>query len=201
MESFIISTLMLGIMAQIYTFGEKVERYEQVDRDMRAEIDGADTGLGVSLPRTSRQSQLVLNLDKVFGDKHFFWVGFYTLAGKGNTIMKGASQGQRYMVVGPYRGSHGCPVIPLNNGVCGYAARSREIVIVDDTHNWQSPDGIGEHIACDSASNSEIVVPIISRNGSLIGVLDCDSSEYAAFDQTDKNWLDSLVRKYIAPQV
>ena len=94
------------------------------------------------------------------------WVGFYRNIG-----------GE--LVVGPFQGRPACVRIPFGSGVCGVAAQTRQVQLVDDVHAFPG------HIACDSASNSEIVVPIM-RDGELLGVLDIDSPKYARFDADDE---------------
>jgi len=95
------------------------------------------------------------------------WVGFYRNVG-----------GE--LVLGPFQGRAACIRIAFGTGVCGTAAATREVQLVEDVHAFPG------HIACDSASNSEIVVPLI-RDGELIGVLDIDSPSTARFDHEDKD--------------
>lgn len=99
------------------------------------------------------------------------WVGFYFLHG-----------GE--LVLGPFQGQGACVRIGLGRGVCGAAAQRWETIIVPDVHEF--PD----HIACDSASRSEIVVPLV-HTGRLLGVLDLDSPEVARFDLTDRDGLNT----------
>jgi GAF domain-containing protein len=94
------------------------------------------------------------------------WVGFYRNVG-----------GE--LIVGPFQGRPACIRIPFGSGVCGVAAETCEVQLVEDVHAFPG------HIACDSASNSEIVVPII-RDGELLGVLDIDSPRHARFDVEDE---------------
>ena len=94
------------------------------------------------------------------------WAGFYRNVG-----------GE--LVLGPFQGRPACIRIPFGTGVCGVAAETRQVQLVEDVHAFPS------HIACDSASNSEIVVPII-RDGELLGVLDIDSPKHARFDKEDQ---------------
>ena len=94
------------------------------------------------------------------------WVGFYRNVG-----------GE--LIVGPFQGRPACIRIAFGEGVCGVAAQTREVQLVEDVHAFPG------HIACDSASNSEIVVPII-RDGELLGVLDIDSPKHARFDAEDE---------------
>lgn len=95
------------------------------------------------------------------------WVGFYILRGE-------------ELVLGPFQGNVACVRIALGRGVCGTAAASRSTVIVPDVDQFPG------HIVCDAASRSEIVVPVLQpATGRLLGVLDVDSAELAAFDDTD----------------
>ena len=94
------------------------------------------------------------------------WVGFYRNIG-----------GE--LIVGPFQGRPACVRIAFGEGVCGVAAATREVQLVEDVHAFPG------HIACDSASNSEIVVPII-RDGELVAVLDIDSPSHARFDEEDR---------------
>lgn len=100
------------------------------------------------------------------------WVGFYFMSGD-------------RLVLGPFQGKIACTVIAPGKGVCGKVAVTGKTEIVENVHEFPG------HIACDSGSNSEIVVPLI-KNGKLIGVLDLDSYEFAAFDGTDKEYLEKL---------
>jgi L-methionine (R)-S-oxide reductase len=90
------------------------------------------------------------------------------------------------LVLGPFQGQPACVRIAFGKGVCGTAAQRRQTIIVDNVHDFPG------HIACDSASNSEIVVPII-KDGHLIGVLDLDSPTVARFDEEDARGLNDLV--------
>ena len=102
------------------------------------------------------------------------WVGFYRMeAGK--------------LVLGPFQGKPACIEIPLGRGVCGTAAQKKRTVLVEDVHQFPG------HIACDSASNSEIVVPIF-KNGEIYGVLDIDSPYFARFTAEDQRGLEEIVK-------
>ena len=100
------------------------------------------------------------------------WAGFYIL--HGDTL-----------VLGPFQGKPACVRIAIGKGVCGSAAQKQETLVVKDVHAFPG------HIACDAASNSEIVVPLI-KNGKLWGVLDIDSPLPARFDDTDRRFLEEL---------
>ncbi len=95
------------------------------------------------------------------------------------------------LLLGPFQGKPACVRIPLGRGVCGTAAARRETVVVADVHAFPG------HIACDSASNSEIVVPIL-RGGRLLGVLDLDSPVHGRFDASDARGLEALVAVFVA---
>jgi GAF domain-containing protein len=107
------------------------------------------------------------------------WAGFYLVE---------PSRGD--LLLGPFQGKPACVRIPIGRGVCGTAAARRETVVVPDVHDFPG------HIACDSASNSEIVVPVI-RGDRLIGVLDLDSPVRGRFDDEDAAGLERLVRVFV----
>jgi GAF domain-containing protein len=109
----------------------------------------------------------------------YFWVGFY--------IVHNSS-----LVVGPYQGTLGCLHIPFTKGVCGRAARTGETQIVKDVHKDS------EHVACDSRTNSEIVIPVFDTKRRLIAVFDIDSTEFASFDDTDKRYLEQLLNYHFS---
>ncbi len=100
------------------------------------------------------------------------WAGFYLLEGK-------------ILVLGPFQGKTACIEIPLGRGVCGTAAAEDRSLLVEDVHAFRG------HIACDSASNSEIVVPL-RKNGAVIGVLDVDSPSLARFTEEDRIGLEAF---------
>jgi len=105
------------------------------------------------------------------------WAGFY--------FYDGAE-----LVVGPFQGKPACVRIAIGKGVCGTAAERRETVLVEDVHAFPG------HIACDSASNSEIVVPLL-RGGELLGVLDLDSPHHARFQAHDARGIESLAKIFV----
>jgi GAF domain-containing protein len=106
------------------------------------------------------------------------WAGFYFHDG-------------RELVVGPFQGKPACVRIPLGKGVCGTAAQTRETQVVRDVHAFAG------HIACDSASQSEIVVPLVAPDGTLIGVWDVDSPVVARFDEEDAKGMEALCAMFI----
>ena len=109
------------------------------------------------------------------------WAGFYLLEAKSGDLL-----------VGPFQGKPACVRIPLSKGVCGAAATARKTLVVRDVHAFPG------HIACDSASNSEVVVPIILNDGRLLGVLDLDSPRPGRFDDEDARGLERLVTAFVA---
>lgn len=104
----------------------------------------------------------------------FFWTGFYLI-----------ENGE--MTVNMYQGPVACQILEKNKGVCWAAFNNKETVVVEDVHQFPG------HIACDSRSNSEIVVPLKNREAEIIGVLDVDSREKAAFDEVDALWLERIL--------
>ncbi len=113
-------------------------------------------------------------------DDRFDWTGFYRNVG--DDVLK----------IGPYQGGHGCLVIPFDKGVCGAAARSREIQRVDDV------DSFPGHIACASSTRSELVIPVVDGAGHLLGVFDIDSNQPAAFDAADAEALQGILNAVFA---
>ncbi len=108
------------------------------------------------------------------------WVGFYLLDAVSGDLL-----------VGPFQGRPACVRIALGRGVCGTAAAERRTIVVPDVHAFPG------HIACDAASNSELVVPVIDGER-LIGVLDLDSPSYARFDEGDARGIEKLVEVFVA---
>ncbi len=100
-------------------------------------------------------------------DLRFDWTGFYRVVAP------------ELMKIGPYQGAHGCLTIPFSRGVCGAAARTGKAQIVDDV------DTFSGHIACSSATRSELVLPVRNANGDLIAVFDIDSNRLSAFAEND----------------
>ena len=105
---------------------------------------------------------------------YFHWTGFYRRVEP------------EMLAVGPYQGGHGCLRIAFDRGVCGAAARSGQTQLVEDVEEFPG------HIACSASTRSEIVVPIISSENEVIAVLDVDSDFLGAFDNIDKQHLESL---------
>lgn len=105
------------------------------------------------------------------------WTGFYRVVAP--DLLK----------IGPYQGGHGCLAIPFSRGVCGAAARTRQVQLVPDV------DAFPGHIACSSSTRSELVLPVINGKGVLLGVLDLDSNTPAAFTDEDVTALTALLAR------
>ncbi|HPI47579.1 MAG TPA: GAF domain-containing protein [Hyphomonadaceae bacterium] len=153
---------------------DKASAYGQLAEEIASVVAGETS-------RTARYATTVSLLKAAFGER-FFWCGFYEVD----------PRKQRELVVGPYQGTLGCLRIPFAKGVCGACATSRETIIVPDVHVFPG------HIACDSASNSEIVVPVFDASGELVAVLDVDSTSFAAFDEVDARGLEAACRAMMA---
>jgi GAF domain-containing protein len=127
----------------------------------------------------SNLSNLTAALKQTF-DK-ISWAGFYLYD-------------KEKLYLGPFQGKVACTIIEMGKGVCGTAAARKETIVVPDVDKFPG------HIACDSDSKSEIVVPIIKNDGELFGVLDLDSSEYDSFNDTDKIYLEKIC-KFLSEEI
>ena len=151
--------------------GDKATAYAELEKSLRALLDG-EPDLVACAANTS--ALLYWSLPDLN------WCGFYLVEPRSGDL-----------VLGPFQGKPACVRIPVGRGVCGTAAARRETVVVKDVHAFPG------HIACDAASNSEIVVPIV-HGDRLIGVLDLDSPRHARFDEADARGLEALVRVFLA---
>src|SRR6266545_3764022 len=149
--------------------GAKAERYAQVAEEIAAVLAGEPN-------LTARMATVAAMLAATFD--HYFWTGFY--------VVDPDRPGE--LVVGPYQGTLGCLRIAFGRGVCGTAAQTQRVQLVPDVHAFPG------HIACDSRSASEIVVPVLDAEGRLIAVFDVDSEAPAAFDATGAHGLVSIIR-------
>ncbi|WP_318614199.1 GAF domain-containing protein [Sporosarcina sp. YIM B06819] len=140
-------------------------KYEQ----LASQLDALLTGENNRYANLSNASALL----NQFFDR-INWVGFYLLDNE-------------ELVLGPFQGLPACIRIPLGRGVCGTAAKTRESIIVPDVHAFPG------HIACDAASQSEIVIPLV-KNENIIGVLDIDSPELNRFTEDDRIGLEKVVQ-------
>lgn len=139
--------------------------YKQINEQLASVISG------IPYTMTNLANASALLFEKLDGIN---WAGFYTIKdGK--------------LVLGPFQGKVACTIIALGKGVCGTAAQQDRTLVVPDVHKFQG------HIACDSASNSEIVIPV-HRKGALFGVLDIDSPLFDRFDEDDRKGLEDFVK-------
>lgn len=126
----------------------------------------------------SGETDLTANMANVSAVLHeafdFWWVGFYLVR-------------DEQLVLGPFQGPVACTRIPFNRGVCGTAWAKAETIVVPDVHLFPG------HIACSSLSQSEIVVPLI-RDNQVFAVLDIDSRDLNAFDDTDRHYLEQIAK-------
>lgn len=143
----------------------KTEKYAEVLRMIQSVVEGESD-------MVANMANMAALLHEEFG---FWWTGFYRV-----------DQESDQLVLGPFQGPVACTRIPFGKGVCGTAWERAETVIVPDVHQFPG------HIACSSASNSEIVIPVF-QGKKVIAVLDIDSTEFNTFDQTDKEWLEKIV--------
>lgn len=146
----------------------KASRYEAVAQEIAAVLEGEPN-------RVARMATITSMLSNSFD--HYFWTGFYVVD----------PDKPSELVVGPYQGTLGCLRIAFGRGVCGTAAQTGVTQLVADVHAFPG------HIACDSASASEIVVPVRDAQGRLIAVFDVDSTQPAAFDEVDQTWLEQIL--------
>ena len=147
---------------------DKTARYAALKAEIAAVVAGEDNLI-------ARLASAACLIAHAFPER-FLWTGFYLVDPK--------KPGE--LVVGPYQGTLGCLRIPIGTGVCGAAAARRETVLVPDVHAFPG------HIACDSRSNSEIVIPVFDTAGALAGVLDVDSADAGAFDAVDQAGLEAI---------
>lgn len=151
--------------------GSKEEKFTLAIKQLKALLDGEDDRIANLSNASAFLNQFLENIN---------WVGFYLVK-------------DEQLVLGPFQGLPACVRIPLGKGVCGTAAANKRTERVADVHQFPG------HIACDAASNSEIVVPLIKDN-IVIGVLDIDSPIKNRFDEMDEAFLEEFVEilvKYI----
>lgn len=149
--------------------GTREDNYESVIAQLNALLEGESDLIANLANASALLGQFLADIN---------WVGFYL-----------HKDGE--LVLGPFQGLPACVRIALGRGVCGKAASERETVRVPDVHQFPG------HIACDAASQSEIVVPLL-KNGELLGVLDIDSPRLERFDETDQRYLERFVEQLCA---
>ena len=144
----------------------RADRYREVRVRLDALVEGVDDPI-------ARMATIVCELHHAF--EAFHWTGFYRVTRPG------------LLSVGPYQGGHGCLEIPFDRGVCGAAARTGRVQLVDDVTQR------ADHIACSSTTRSEVVVPVFDGTGAVVAVLDVDSDHPSAFDALDGKELQALL--------
>lgn len=155
--------------AQTIDFADKAAGYRELDQQLHALLHGERDAIANQANVAALIFQSLPELN---------WAGFYRLIGN-------------ELVLGPFHGKPACVRIAVGKGVCGTAAVKRQTVLVPDVHQFPG------HIACDAASRSEIVVPLL-HNGKLLGVLDLDSPQPGRFDAQDQAGLERLAQTLIA---
>lgn len=143
----------------------KAEQYQLLKAQIQALIENETDPVAV-------MSNTCAAIHETMG---FWWTGFYRVV-------------DGMLVVGPFQGPLACMRIAFGRGVCGTAWKEGRTVIVPDVEQFPG------HIACSSRSRSEIVVPVFSDRGEIAAVLDIDSCDLAAFDETDRRWLEEICR-------
>jgi L-methionine (R)-S-oxide reductase len=149
---------------------DKAAAYVAIERDLAALLEG-ESDLVANAANTAALLYLAL--------PRLNWAGFYFARADGE------------LVLGPFQGKPACVRIAPGKGVCGAAASARKTVRVADVHAFPG------HIACDAASNAEIVVPLLRRDASLLGVLDLDSPDPGRFDAVDQQGLERLAATFM----
>jgi len=142
---------------------EKQQHYDLLTRQVEALIVGESDAIAV-------MANVAAAVHEAMG---FFWTGFYRVAGQ-------------ELVLGPFQGPVACIHIPFGRGVCGSAWQQRQTLVVPDVEQFPG------HIACSSLSRSEIVVPVLSSDATVLAVLDIDSRELATFDDIDRRSLEHI---------
>ena len=141
----------------------KEEKYELLTKQIAALIEGEMDAVAVMANVSAA----------IHGTMGFWWTGFYRV-----------TDGE--LLLGPFQGSVACMHIGFGRGVCGTAWKEQRTIIVPDVEQFPG------HIACSSESRSEIVVPVFSKEGEVVAVLDIDSRELATFDETDRKYLEEI---------
>lgn len=153
------------------THADKATAYAELEKSLRALLEGEPDFIACA---ANTAALIFWSLPELN------WAGFYLVEPATGDL-----------VLGPFQGKPACVRIAIGKGVCGTAAARRETIVVRDVHAFPG------HIACDTASNSEVVVPIVDGDR-LVGVLDFDSPAHGRFDEIDAKGLEALVRVFLA---
>lgn len=154
---------------------EKAEKYRLLERQLTALLEGETDAI-------AKMANVAAVLHETFG---FWWTGFYRVV---PPCHSGLTPESAELILGPFQGPVACMHIPFGKGVCGTAWQRNESVVVPDVEQFPG------HIACSSASRSEIVVPVHGADGTVTAVLDIDSDRLATFDEEDRIWLERIVK-------
>jgi GAF domain-containing protein len=141
----------------------KAQKYQMLVSQIASLIEGEDDQIAI-------MSNVAAAIHQ---EMKFWWTGFYRVVGD-------------ELLLGPFQGPVACMHIPFGRGVCGTAWQRQQTVVVPDVDQFPG------HIACSSASRSEIVVPVFNKEGNVIAVLDIDSEHLATFDDTDRRYLELI---------
>lgn len=159
----IIKNIFIFLLIIITLFMNKTEKYQLIYEQIRASLN--------------KESDEIANMANIAAIIHeafkFWWTGFYRVI-------------DNELVLGPFQGPIACTRIAYGKGVCGTSWKEAQTIVVKNVHEFPG------HIACSSASQSEIVVPIFKEN-QVVAVLDIDSEKLSTFDETDKKWLEKIV--------
>lgn len=162
----------------IITGTSKQEKYESLLPQIKALVEG--------------ESDYIANISNIMSALKFgmnwFWVGVYFVKDLSPALSKGEGEIKKELVLGPFQGPIACTRIAFGKGVCGTSWKEKKTIIVEDVELFPG------HIACSSLSKSEIVVPAFDKNGNVTLVLDVDSEHLATYDETDKHYLEQIVR-------
>jgi GAF domain-containing protein len=160
----------------IVTGTSKKEKYESLLPQIKALIEG--------------EKDVIANLANIIAalkyGMHFFWVGIYFVKDLSPSLSK--AEVEKSLVLGPFQGPVACTRISFGKGVCGTSWKEKKTIVVQDVDQFPG------HIACSSLSRSEIVLPAFDINGNVSLILDVDSDELAAFDETDQKYLEQIMR-------
>jgi GAF domain-containing protein len=143
----------------------KQNLYEKAIKEIKKKLENTE---GI-IPRMATIAAVLKNTIP-----YYFWCGFYFAE-------------EDKLVIGPYQGTPACANITYD-GVCGTSVKKKQTIIVPDVHKFSG------HVVCDEKSNSEIAIPIIDKDSRTIGVFDVDSTEFNAFDEIDKKYLEKIIR-------
>ena len=156
----------------------KKEKYESLLPQIKALVEG--------------ESDTIANLSNIISALKFsmdyFWVGIYFVKNTPSVLSKSTGEGKKELVLGPFQGPVACTRIEYGKGVCGKCWEFKQIIIVDDVERFPG------HIACSSLSKSEIVLPAFNTTGEVVLILDIDSENLADFEDTDKFYLEKIVK-------